>query len=347
MNRVLDPAVRLYDTLDQRWEGARSRRMTGNVLLVSFFASLVVIEFSRQGLLPGVIGARIPTNHFYAIDVAFTLYLVVEVIGLVFGLATSVADALGKQFEIFSLILLRQSFKELVHFSEPIQWDIDPAGLLFGLPDAVLYVVVDAVGALTIFAIISVYYRMQQHRPITDTDAEQARFVAAKKLLSVTLLVILAGLGVITVVDFVIYDHALAFFDTFYTVLIFSDVLIVLISLRYSTTYHVVFRNSGFAAATVMIRLALAGPRIVDAVIGIVAAGFAVGLTAAYNSVAPAVEQSRQRNVARKGLGEESGAPAPPGDMARGPDSGTKEDVVEPDLNEESKTKEANQDPRA
>jgi hypothetical protein len=33
--------------------------------------------------------------------------------------------------------------------------------------------------------------------------------------------------------------------------------------------------------------------------------------------------------------------------MERGPDSGTKEDVVEPDLNEESKTKEANQDPRA
>ena len=36
-----------------------------------------------------------------------------------------------------------------------------------------------------------------------------------------------------------------------------SIVLIVLISLRYSSTYNVVFRNSGYALATVFIRLAL------------------------------------------------------------------------------------------
>ncbi|WP_179862171.1 hypothetical protein [Longibacter salinarum] len=332
MNRILDPAVRLYDWMDQRWEGARTRRSVGNVLLLSFFVSLIVIELSRQGLVPGVMGTRIPTNHFYAIDVAFTLFLVVEVVGLVFGLATSVADALGKQFEIFSLILLRQSFKELVHFSEPIQWGLDSTTGFLGLPEAVLYVVVDATGALLIFAIISVYYRMQQHRPITDTEAEQARFVAAKKLLSVTLLAILGGLVVVTAVDFVIHGRALAFFDTFYTILIFSDVLIVLISLRYSATYHVVFRNSAFAAATVMIRLALAGPRVVDAALGIIAAGFAVGLTAAYNRVAPALEQSRKRNVARKGLGEETGAPPPPGELEHEATSGTKDDITEPDL---------------
>jgi hypothetical protein len=334
MNRLLDPAVQLYDWLDVRWEGARSRRNMGNVLLASFFISLIVIELSRQGFLPGALGARIPTNHFYAIDVAFTLYLVVEVVGLVFGLATSVADALGKQFEIFSLILLRQSFKELVHFSEPIQWKLEDTSIFFGIPDAVLYVVVDATGALLIFAVIAVYYRMQEHRRITDTDAEQARFVAAKKLLSVTLLVILAGLAVLTVIDFVTDGTPIAFFDTFYTVLIFSDVLIVLISLRYSATYHVVFRNSGFAAATVMIRLALAGPRILDAVLGLVAAGFALGLTAAYNSVAPAVELSQQRNAARKGLGEEDGAPPPPGSFDAGASSGEEDDVVEPELRE-------------
>jgi len=310
MNRILTQAVRTYDTLDERWESASSRRTVGNILLAGFFGSLIVIELSRLGLLPGVLGTRIPTNHFYAVDVAFTLFLIAEVIGLVFGLATSVADALGKQFEIFSLILLRQSFKELVHFSEPIQWTLEADGFLLGIPEAVQLVIVDAVGALAIFAIIAVYYRMQKHRRITDTDEEQARFVAAKKLLSVVLLVILGGLGVVTMVDFVVFGIAIAFFDTFYTVLIFSDVLIVLISLRYSVTYHVVFRNSAFAAGTVMIRLALAGPRFVDALIGIVAALFAVGLTAAYNSVAPAVQQSQERIEERK-IGADEGAPLP------------------------------------
>jgi hypothetical protein len=90
------------------------------------------------------------------------------------------------------------------------------------------------------------------------------------------------------------------FFDAFYTVLIFSDVLVVFIALRYSSTFYVVFRNSGFAAATVMIRLALAGPRYLDGAIGVGAALYAVGLTAAYNYVAPV-------------LSEEGPPEAPPG----------------------------------
>ena len=332
MNRVFDSAARIYDYLDEQWEGVTSRRATGNLLIFSFFLSLIVIEASRLGFLHGTLGERIPTNHFYAIDVAFTLFLVAEVVGLVFGLATSVADALGKQFEIFSLILLRQAFKELVYFSEPIQWELDPTSGLMGIPDAVRFVVIDAVGALAVFAVIAVYYKMQQHRPITKTDAEQERFVAAKKLLAVVLLVILTGLGTVTVVDFVVFGEAIDFFDTFYTILIFSDVLIVLISLRYSITYHVVFRNSGFAAATVMIRLALAGPRIVDAIIGFIAALFAVGMTYAYNNIAPAVEQSRRRNKQRKGLGEEQGAPPPSGQLVQDGNAVEKKEIVEPDL---------------
>jgi hypothetical protein len=151
-----------------------------------------------------------------------------------------------------------------------------------------------------VFVIVGLYYKLQRHRRITETAAEQRRFVGYKKLLANVLLLVLVGLGLYTVEQFVVDGHAIAFFDTFYTVLIFSDVLIVLLSLRYSTTYYVVFRNSGFAAATVMIRLALAGPRYIDAMLGIGAALFSVGLTAAYNYVVPAIEQSEQRNIERK-----------------------------------------------
>ena len=322
MTWLLSRANSLYDWLDARWEGAATRRTVASILIFSFFAALLVIEVNRQGWMPAPFDARLPVNHFYAVDVAFTLFLVVEVVGLVFGLATSVAEALGKQFEIFSLILLRQSFKELIHFSEPIQWTLDSDEAR----EAVQLVMVDAIGALLIFAVIGYYYRMQEHRRITDTEEEQKRFVATKKGLSVTLLVTLSGLGLYTVVDFVVFGEAIAFFDTFYTVLIFSDVLVVLISLRYSATYHVVFRNSGFAAATVMIRLALAGPRYVDAGIGLVAALFAVGLTAAYNSVVPAVKKSQRLNAERKRLDDE-GAPPGTGSLGHGgPDVG---DVVQ------------------
>jgi hypothetical protein len=74
-----------------------------------------------------------------------------------------------------------------------------------------------------------------------------------------------------------------SFFEVFYTLLIFADVLIVLISLRYSVAYAVVFRYFGFAVATVLTRLALTAPRMVDAGLGVTATIFAIALTWVYN----------------------------------------------------------------
>jgi hypothetical protein len=286
---------RAFDAFEEWWEGPQARQLIASVLISGFFAALILIEASRRGLLPDPLASAVATNHFVAIDVAFTLFLVVELIGLVVGLATSVADTAGKQFEVFSLILLRRSFKELVAFDrEPIRWTFETGR------EAVQYVVVDAVGALLIFLTLGLFYTLQQHQPITHTRSEQRRFVAQKKLVANVLLLILAGLGVYAVLKPLAVGGEVLFFNTFYTVLIFSDVLIVLISLRYSSTYYVVFRNSGFAAATVMIRLALAGPRYLGTALGVAAALFNVGVAATYTYVAASAEASRDRKRARQ-----------------------------------------------
>ena len=284
-----------FDVFEEWWEGPQARQLIAYVLISGFFVSLVLIEVSRRGLLPDPFASAVATNHFVAIDVAFTLFLVVELIGLVVGLATSVADTAGKQFEVFSLILLRRSFKELVAFDqEPIQWTFETGR------EAVQFVVVDAVGALLIFLTLGLFYTLQQHHPITQTQTEQRHFVSQKKLVANVLLLILAGLGVYAVAKPLTLEEEVPFFNTFYTVLIFSDVLIVLISLRYSSTYHVVFRNSGFAAATVMIRLALAGPRYLGTALGVAAALFNVGVAAIYSYVAASAEQSQERRRTRR-----------------------------------------------
>jgi phosphate starvation-inducible membrane PsiE len=289
MTTFMQRTAATFDQLEEVWESRATRHTLSAILIVSFFGALVLIELSRQGMLAGMPDPlnRIPTNHFYAIDVAFTLFLVFELASLVFGLATSVSDALGKQFEVFSLIMLRQSFKELIYFNEePITWGLDsPASR-----EAVQLVIADATSALLIFVAVGFFYQLQRRQRITTSSVELRQFIAAKKLVSLVLLVVFVGMGGVALYDVVAAENGFKFFDAFYTVLIFSDVLIVLLSLRFSSTFHIVFRNSGFAAATVMIRLALAGPRYFDGLIGVGAAIYAIGLVAAYNHFAPVLE---------------------------------------------------------
>ncbi len=94
------------------------------------------------------------------------------------------------------------------------------------------------------------------------------------------------------------------FFEVFYTVLIFSDILLVLISLRYNSTYSVVFRNSGFAVATVLIRLALTAPPFYNVGLGVGAAILSLGLAYIYNNFALHPPPSEDENSILKVDGE-------------------------------------------
>lgn len=264
-----------FDVLARRWESPRLQRAAGTVIILTYLASLAAIEGQRQGWWPAWTRDTIPVNHFYAVDVAFTLLLLVEVVGLVFGLAKSVARSLGIQCEIFSLILLRQTFKEFTRFEEPIRWE-DVSG-------SILHMGSDVVGAVGIFALLVLYYRVQRHQPITHRD-EQQHFVAAKKAIALLLLVIFLAIGIDDAWRWLGDGEVFPFFEVFYTVLIFSDVLIVLISLRYASTYRVVFRNSGFAVTTVILRVALTAPPVANAALGLAAVLVACVLTMAYNA---------------------------------------------------------------
>jgi hypothetical protein len=276
VRRSLFRIADLYDWLFKHWECQTSQRWQANLLVLVFLGSLVIIELARLGLISE--SFHIPRNHFYAVKLSFDLLLFLEVLGLIFNLAGSVANSMGKQFEIFSLILLRSSFKEFVHFEEPIDWS--------HVSGSVPNILSDAFGALVIFALVSVYYAMQKHRRITDNAEDQASFVVAKKLLALLLLAVFILVAAHDLTNWFRTGRGYNFFVVFYTILIFSDILLVLISLRYNSTFSVVFRNSGFAVATVIIRLALTAPPVWNVGIGIFAVALSIGLTHIYNNYA-------------------------------------------------------------
>jgi len=280
--RLLSGTGSFFDLLEQRWQRLTTQRRVASALVIVFVTGLALVEARRISWLSPELTERLPSNHFEAILLPFTLLLLAEVISLVFAIAQSVAIAVGKQLEIMSLILIRQSFKELTYFPEPIVWDLTSGEI----SRRVLYILSDASGALVIFALLVVYFRMQTHQPISSDPDDQSSFVGAKKLIALALLASLVVIAAEVAWIWLFTGKEHSFFEIFYTLLIFADVLIVLISLRYSVAYPVVFRYFGFAVATVLIRLALTAPRVVDAGLGVGATLFAIALTWVYNQTA-------------------------------------------------------------
>lgn len=276
-----------FGGLQQAWESQKTRKLTGSLLISGFLLALFLIELKRLGLLPGPLSHIVPNSHFYAVNFAFTLLLGVEVIGLIFALVHSVANSVGKQLEILSLILLRDSFKEFIYFNEPIIWS--------DIQESVLHILSDTGGAIVVFLLLGMYYKMQTHQKITSEEQEQKRFVGYKKMVSILLLVTFTVIGLYDFTLFLTNQNPFDFFNTFYTILIFSDILIVLISLQYSSSYHIVFRNSGFALITVLIRLALTSPAYFNVGLALTACLFALGLTYSYNKYAPFISESNNR----------------------------------------------------
>ncbi len=278
MSTILDGATYLFDPLHAFWERPKTKRGFAIIQVAAFLLGLGGIELNRRGLLPEPLAQLTPMSHFYAIKLAFSLVLIQEVIDLVFTLPCSVSKAVGKQFEILALILLRNSFKELIHFKEPIE-------IASGLTP-ILPIITDAAGALCIFVGLGLYYRLVSRKAGTKATALY-RFVAAKKLISLVLLAVFFGVAIMVGVDSAETGHAEPFFGIFYTILIFSDILLVLISHLHLPSFHSIFRNSGFAVSTLLIRMALAAPAYYDAAIGVSAMAFAICLALAYNYFGP------------------------------------------------------------
>ncbi len=279
---LLRPVARLYDAVDRRWHVLMDGHVLGLTLAGIFVLVLVAVEVNRHGWLPPALGHWVGVRHFAAVIAAFWLLLLFEVLALVFTLAQSVANSVGKQFELVSLILLREAFLEFAAFGEPI--DIGHRGYR-----SVLVVGVDLVAAFLIFVLIGAYYRLQHHRPITPDEREQASFIAAKKAVALCLFVGFLLLIAQDALRVLTGGAATDLFGDFFTILVFADVLIVLVSLAFTSGYHVVFRNAGFAAAAIIVRLALTAPPLVGAGLAVGAAVFAIALALAYNFFAPVI----------------------------------------------------------
>ncbi|WP_297335071.1 hypothetical protein [Algoriphagus sp.] len=266
--------IKIFDFLDEQWESPRVNKFISNSVVVSFAFGLLV------GLM-NYLEIHTPLSSvspFFSIELAFNVLLIFEILGLIFLIPRSVADSVGKQFEIISLILLRDAFKEFGHYLGDLKWEID---FLWELAP----IVSDAFGAIVIFLITGIFYRNQRHVQITGNYEEQSGFISIKKLISIYLTLSFLAIGIYDLITAYQDQHFNTSLELFYTLLIFADVFILLFSLRYSSKYLNLFRYSSFALATIFLRLTLSAPPYFSVVLAIIAGLMVLGVTYIYNGM--------------------------------------------------------------
>jgi len=272
MSFLLDRATYIFDPLHHLWEHEKMHRKISLALVFIFLLSLISIELNRRGILPENLSTLIPKNHFAGVQAAFMVVLILEIISLIFTIPCSFSRSVGTQFEILALILLRNAFKELSYFPEPIAF--------VGNEEAVKRILYDGFGALLIFVLLGLYYLVQAKVPEEKMRSHDLySFVGAKKAIALMLLLAFAYMGMQSATATLTGVEHPDFLAEFYTLLILTDILVVLISQCYQPSFHSVFRNSGFALSTLIIRIALAAPPPFNILLGLAAAVFAITLT--------------------------------------------------------------------
>ena len=107
------------------------------------------------------------------------------------------------------------------------------------------------------FALVALFYHINQKKPPMEKPKGLERFIAIKKVAALSLSILLIALAVIRLIDWgsglaqlPVADAELvsmgsSFFHDMFSLMIFTDVLILLVSMNYTARYEQVFRNAG------------------------------------------------------------------------------------------------------
>ncbi len=273
-SKILNKSERIFDLIKKAWENQLTNKIVSYTLVYVFIFSGLLSYLDRHNLISLGKLDELFANPLFAIEISFTLLLILELLSLIFVLHESVAKSVGKQFELLSLIFLRSGFKEFSHITH-FNWS--------EMNEYVYHMFAYGFGALLIFVILGFTEKLRKHARLTETEDEQKEFIQVKKILSILLFISFLIVGFYDTKHLLQTGKYLHSFHSFYTVLIFSDIVIVLIALRYTLNYYKIFRYSAFVLATIFIRISLSLNTYSNVIIGVSTAFFVFLLTLSYN----------------------------------------------------------------
>jgi hypothetical protein len=247
----------IFDNLYSERHQKQLDLLVARVSAVGLMVHLALVFLARTLASPPPVIAAVGRNYLSAIYTPFSFILVYEVLMLIGALPRSTTQSIAKQYEIVSLIFMRSFFKDIA--------ELHGVNELISLSPEAWPVVLNVSAALLMFLLVTVF--LHAARRLEDDDRPEAerialeKFIIRKKVIALGLTVLLLGVAVQRLIEFGRYParvHLNSFFYTdVFTVMIFTDVLIVILSLMVSDRYELVFRNGAFVISTILIRLSL------------------------------------------------------------------------------------------
>lgn len=234
--------------------------------IAGFAIHLALIFLSRSLSNPPLLIQGVGQNYLTAISTPFSFILFYEVLTLIGVLPASTTRSIANQYEIVSLIFIRDVFKDIA----------DARGLVVEhrLTNQALPIFLDMFAALLMFFLVAIFQHVALQRVRPPGTPERSHglelFITQKKVVALGLATLLLAMAAYNVGLFLLHIYRVlhlgisnplepptSFYNDLFTVMIFTDVLVLILSLIVSGRYEMVFRNAAFVVSIILIRFSL------------------------------------------------------------------------------------------
>ena len=245
----------IFDTIFSKYSRGKFEKFILILAAVGFITHLILIFLNSNGYIQLDVGENLLKNPISALYTPFSFILVYEAFLLIYYLPSSFTVSVVKGYEIISLVLIRKIFKDvpLVDLSE--DFFVNPYNVQF---------IYDITGFVLVFFLIYLFKTTAGRPKKPKIDKKLENFISQKKAISILLVPVLLALATYSFYNWLgslfiessnDIDVNFLFFVDFFTILILVDVLLLLISFRYTERYSQLIRNTGFIISTIMLRL--------------------------------------------------------------------------------------------
>ena len=186
----------------------------------------------------------------------FSILLVYEVYQLIRTIPDSFSSSVGKQYEIATLLVVRDILKRLSEVEGTEGWEIS---------SDLGFLLVECAAFLALFYTSLTYFRISDNSTKSgDMSGDIAVFVESKRLVANFMLIVFLLTAAYSFFTWIasVQDGGgsvsrVIFFLDFFTFLILADILILLVSYWFYTDFGNLARITGFVLSTVIIRVAI------------------------------------------------------------------------------------------